>query len=596
VSDPILFFLAIDAAALLLLGACATVIPLAAGAFLTAALGGLGLLLCLPPLLIGIAASDLTVPIGPPGLSLHLSLDPLSAFFLVIVFLAATAIAAFQATSVPMVRVALVRVTAFCLAGTAIALLAADGVALAIGLAITCGTIWFPRRARLGLLVPLLVLAASCLLAPNGFGALRTASPDASHVTATAALSIAAAGFLSWSPPGERCWTRDGLTAGVLTPSGTYLLLRLIADLPGTTMPLWCGFVLLLAGGAIAAVQGWSGAKHADVDRAVLCLVRRQAGLAIAGIGLALLARAADLPGAASFALAATFLSAIGGSVAGVLTSLATHAMGASAGTYRLSRLGGLVHTMPITSSALAVGLLGLSAIPPGLGFASLWLLFESILSAPRTGGLLLQLPLALVGAAIALSAALATTGSVRLVGIAVLGRPRTPRGAAAYEGKSPSRFILLVLGVLSLLAGLLPGSTLWMLADPAIRALTGTHTGLAWVSPSTGSAGYLALPVLALVALATGAVLLAPRWARKEGKTAGPWTDGMAPPIGLPFGEPTAQSAGEGFLPAPLDIALPWVLKLPASTALRPPSAAAGLWLVLGAFCVLLLVLAVAL
>lgn len=596
-TDPILLFLAVDVAALLLLGTFAAALPLPACGFLATTLTGLGMLLCLPSLLTGAPATELALPMGPPGLSLSLALDPLSAFFLAITFLAGTAIAAFQATTTPLTRAAPIRTTAFCLAGTAFSLLAADGVTLAIGIAIMCGAMCVPGRSRVGLLIPLMLLAAVGLMAAGGvaprFDAIRTAPAHSDPATAAAALTIAAVAGLAWiHHAAEHCWTRHALTAGVLIPSGTYLLLRLIADLTYSATPTWSGFVLILAGGAIMVVQGWSAADHPDIDGSVLRLARRQAGLAMTGAGLALIARTADLPAAESFALAATFLSAIGGGVAGVVASLATQAIGVSAGTCRLSRLGGLIHTMPVTSAALAVGLLGLSALPPGVGFAGLWLLFQAILAAPRTGGLLFQLPLALTAGAIALSAALATAGSVRLIGIAVLGRPRTPRGAGARESPSPTRAILLVLAALSALAGVLPGSALWLLAAPAIRTLTGTRSGLAWASPSTAAPGYLALPVLALLALATGGVILATRWSHKEAKIAGPWTGGMEPPVGLPFGEPAAQSAGLGFLPPLPDFPRFPRLRLPALPAVRPPSSTVGVWLVLAAFGALLLML----
>jgi hypothetical protein len=120
---------------------------------------------------------------------------------------------------------------------------------------------------------------------------------------------------------------------------------------------------------------------------------------------------------------------------------------------------------------------------------------------------------------------------------------------------------------------------------------------------------------------------MLAPRRSRTEVKAAGVWTEGMAPPVGLPFGEPAAQSAGAGFLPALPDIPLPWPAKPswfgwfgpPATPRAEPggpdepgvdvrvpawaparskiprlASAVAGMWLVLAAFAALLLVLAV--
>ena len=279
----------------------------------------------------------------------------------------------------------------------------------------------------------------------------------------------------------------------------------------------------------------------------------------------------------------------------GTLTSLSAYEIGASAATHVLSRLGGLVHVMPGTSAALGAGLLALSTLPPSIGFASLWLSFQSILSAPRGGSLLSQIALALAAAALALSAALATTASVRIVGIALLGRPRTPRGAGAQESRPLAQRLLLSLGVAAFMAGVFPGWVLWLLADPAIQALIGSQpghlNGLALLPDPGSSPRYLALPVFALLALAIGVAIMVPRRLGKEAKTAGPWTDGMQSPAGLPFGEPAAQSAGTGFLPVLPAIHLP---RLPALRRPRLPTPRAGIWLVLAAFAALLLVLAV--
>ncbi len=605
VSDPILLFLTVDIVALLLLGACGDVLPHKVGGLLTAALSGLGLLLCLPPLLSSAPATAAGLPVGPPGLSLHLALDGLSACFLVVVFLAGTAVATFQATIIPLTPMISTRTTAFCLAGAILVLLAADGVALAIGLAIVCGVIWLPAaggRIHAVLLIPLLPLAAICLLTPSGlaprFDAIRAASADPGHLTAAAGLMITAVAGLGWAPSVERGWPRPALVASVVIPISIYLLLRLLVDLSGPDPLPGPGFILLLGGGVLAVIEGWRAAGHPRIDGSAACLARRQTGVAMAAIGLALIGRAADLPEAASLALAACLLTALGSGLAGGLVLLAVAGIGSSAGTYRLSSLGGLIHTMPATSFALAAGLLGLSALPPGLGFVSLWLLFQSILSAPRTGGLLFQLPLALTGGAIALSAAATTAASVRLIGVALLGRPRTPLGAAAQEGKAASRTVLLVISGLSLVTGALPGLVLWVFADTPIHFLTDVVPDpsgrSALLAASAASPGYLAIPVLALLALATGAAMLAPRWSRRERKTVGLWVDGREPPAGLPFGEPAAQSDGEGFLPAVPALPRPRLPAIPTFAALRPPSAAAGLSLLVAACGALLLALAV--
>jgi hydrogenase-4 component B len=622
VSDPILLFLTIDVVALLLLGTFVTLMsPMLCG-FLAAGLSGMGALLCLPPLLFRLPATALILPVGPPGLSLHLSLDPLATVFLLTSFLAGTGVAAFQATTMPLTKPASLQVTIFCLGGTAFALMAADGVSLALGLTMACATI---RKNPVWLSAPLLVLLAVCLLTPPGFSprfdTIRAAPFDQGHTTAAAVLTLMAVAVLVWPRSGERCWTRDALTAGIVLPFATYLLLRLVADLSGAAVQAWWGAVLMLAGGAVAVLQAWRAAEHMDIDTSVAALIRRQAGLTIAGIGLTFIARAADLPGTASFALNGVFLISIGGSLAGTLASLAAHAIGISAGTYRLSRLGGLVHLMPGTSAALAAGLLSLSALPPGLGFAGLWLLFQAILNAPRTGGLLVHLPLALIAASLVVSAALATAATVRLIGVGILGRPRSPRGSGAQESTSPVRTILLTLAGLSLLPGILPGPVLSLLADPAIRALTGAPASqFAFLSISGTSPSYLALPVLALVALATVATMLASRRPLPEAKFGGIWADGMPAPLGLPFGEPAAQSTGAGFLPALPAVPFALLLsRVPAALRIspvlwfrqpntantgtkphrvataRPPSAIAGLWFILATFAALLVALAVA-
>jgi hydrogenase-4 component B len=592
VSDPILLFLILDAVALLLLGASTAVLPPAVRGLMTTILCGLGPLLCLPPLLMRTPATSMAVPIGPPGMALHFVLDPLALFFLVIAFLAATAIAAFQATSVQ--PAASVQVTALCTGGMILAVLAADGVALALGLAAACAAIGQRERGPLTL-VPFLLLAAICLLTPPGYGPrfdiIAAAPIDPNHAIAAAALTVAAVSALAWPSAGDRGWTGDALAAGLLIPFGIYVLLRLAVDLSVNATPPWWGFVLILAGGGAAIAQGWRAAKAPDIDAAIAALLRQQSGLAVASVGLTLIARAADLPGAATFALEATCLTAVGLGTAGTLMTLSAHVIGSSAGTYRLSRLGGLAHAMPATSAGLSAGLLATSALPPGLGFAALWLSFQSILSAPRTGGLPAQLPLALIAAAIALSAALGIAASVRIAGIAILGRPRTPRGAGAAESPSPIRTILLALGAIALVAGVLPGPLLWLLAGPAIRGLTGlpSNRGLGLLSVSGASPSYLALPVLALIGLFAGIPMRALRQYRARGKPVGPWLQGMQPPVGLPFGDPAAQSTGAGFLPSLPSIRLP---RLPTLPKPRVPPATTGPWLIVIAFAVLLLIL----
>jgi hypothetical protein len=593
VSDPILLFLALDMVALLAVGGIPAVLPAAVNSLLTAGLSGLGAMLCLPPLLFPAAPATLAIAAGPPGMVLHLALGPLPACFLLLALLAGTAIAAFQSLATGHSA----RRTAVCLAGSMLWLLAADGVTLVLGSACVCATL-FPAGSNRGratpLLIPLLLLGAVCLLTPAGFAprfdAIRTAPVGVARASAAAMMATAAITALA----GLRAPAHRALIAGIVLPAGSAILVRLIADLPGQTVQAWWGSVMIAAGGWIAVRQAWRAAAVADIDDVIASLVRRQAGLILIGIGLALIARTADLPQTQTLALQAAVLLAVGGSLAGTAATLAARAIGISAGTLRLSRLGGLIHTMPWTSAVLSASLLALSALPPAAGFASVWLLFQSLLAAPRIGGLLDDLPLALAALAIALSTAAATSASVRIIGVAVLGRPRTPFGAGAREIRLPGRIVLAVPAGLVLIAGIVPGPALRLLAGGAVRALAGSSPavrgGLTMLTTAAASPGYAALPIAALLACAAGSVILALRWRRREGKPASPWLGGMAPPFRLPFGAPMAQSAGDGFLPALPDPPDLPTARLPRVPRLPVTSAAAWLWLALAAFALLLL------
>jgi hydrogenase-4 component B len=612
VTDPTLLFLSTDIAALLLLGLFGALIPAGIAGFVTMGLGGLGALLCLPSLLAGAAAAALELPIGPPGLSFHLCLDPIAAFFLLTIFVCGTAVAAFAAVpSTGRTATAADPETSaipLCLAGLGITLLAADAVTFAIGLTLAATGLarLGPSRCLPQLLAAFLFLLAVCLLTPSGFAprfdAIRAAPLDASRATASTVLAIAGALCLFWRSAARGHWAHDALTAGAVIPIAVYGLLRLVVELPGAAVQAWWGFILLLIGGIVAVVSGWQAARHPDLDGATACVVQRQAGLAIIGLGLTVIAGTADLPEAASFGLAATLLLMLVSGIAGTLASLSAHALCQGADTWRLARLGGLIQSMPIAAAAFGASVLALSALPPSAGFAALWLLFHAILSAPRTGGLISQVALALLAAALALSAALATAAGVRLIGIAVLSRPRSVRGSAALDVTTNRRPILLALSGLAILIGTLPGLVLSCLADPAVRMLTGTGLGarMGWatMSATTASPGYSALPVLALLALAIGAVVMITRRVGPGARIAGAWNQGLPPSPNLPFGDPLTQSVGSGFLPGLSTIRWPagtFHLE-PLRDALRArlSSATIGLWAILLLFGALLLVLAV--
>ena len=229
-------------------------------------------------------------------------------------------------------------------------------------------------------------------------------------------------------------------------------------------------------------------------------------------LGVALFARAVDLPSVTSQALDAAWLALVGHVLCRTLLLRCADATESGAGTRRLDRLGGLIHRMPVTAGSCLVGLFAVAVLPPGLGFAAFWLLFQSLLAAARIGELGLQVLIVGVAALAALSVGLAGLAAVRLFGVVFLGVPRTPRAAVADDAPRPVRIVLGGLAAATALLGVLPGLALlpaagWTRATRSMSLLilrTGAETpglfaGCRWqgCSPWPGSppCGYRAAP-----------------------------------------------------------------------------------------------------
>jgi hydrogenase-4 component B len=418
-------------------------------------------------------------------------------------------------------------------------------------------------QGRLDLLAIGCRVAAMALLAEHGMGppdlsfaGMRGAPPDGWRGAAILLLVLIGAGARAASAPlvaGAAPTAFAALVSGAAPKVALYVVIRLLVDLGGAAQPLWWGVPLLALGTGAAVLGARRAVAQGDVKAVIAAGTLAQGGFMAIGIGTAMVARGADLPSLAALALAGTLLHALNQGVVETLLTLCAGAVARGAGTQALSRLGGLIHRMPITTGCVLIGAAGAAAVPAFAGFAGTWLLFQSVLAAPRIGGIALQTGFAIVAAALALAVALAAVAAVRLVGIAFLGRPRTPRAAVAEDAGRFGRIAMLGLSALAMAFGLLPGPLLWLL-EPALRALAGvgmdSRAGWLAIAPGQETPGYAALPIMLLLALFAGGALLAMRRTAATGTTRGAaWTDGFAaPPAWLPFGDPTTQYTGASF------------------------------------------------
>lgn len=581
--------LALCLGVLVLLGALA--VPLArqpqAGRFvhggcLIVALGFAGI--ALAALLGDAPPAPLTLPFGPPWAAIRLGLDGLSAWFLLLLGLTG-ACASFFALAHPAGPARCLPPFPLFLAGMALTLAATDAFVLLLGFELMSLASWAlvaaehdkpENRAAARLYLMFALLAGACLVPAFGllaghagaidFATMRAAPPEGWTAAAVLALGLLGAGakagllpFHAWLPLAHPAAPShvSALMSGAMTKVALYVLARLLLDLCGPAQPAWWGIPLLVLGAGSALLGALRANLEDDTKTLLACSTIENIGFIVLGLGLALAFRGADLGPLAALAAGAALLHALNHGIFKTLLFLVAGSVLHSAGSRKLDRLGGLIHAMPVTAGCALVGAAAAASLPPLSGFASEWLLLQSLLAGWRVSDIGFQVLAAAAAALAAMAAALAAAAMLRLFGLVFLGRPRSPRGAGAHEVSATERAALLLPAGLTLLLGLFPGMLLG-LAAPALRILTGRPAEApargAWLTAGEGAAGYAPLAIALLLALACLGVALLVRRRSPNATQRGPvWNCGFIDPgPHLPFGDPLTQP-GAGGIAQPL-------------------------------------------
>lgn len=446
----------------------------------------------------GSADESIVVPLGAPGLSVHLGLDALSRFFLFVVDLGVVPACLFgrgyeraherggETPSGPTAPFLPLFV-----AGMNLVVLADDGLTFLVGWEVMSITSWLLvlsehreegtiRAARVYMVMAAfgaacLIPAFALLAASAGdlaFAATRAAPPSTLVAGVVVVLVLLGAGSKAGAVP-LHIWLPlahpaapahvSALMSGVMTKVALYGLIRVFFDLAGSPAPWWGGVVTAV--GAVTAVVGVLRAMtQDDVKRLLAYSTVENIGVILMGLGLALIFKAEGSSRVCALALSAALLHVLNHSLFKSLLFQGSGAIVVATGTRDLSRLGGLARVMPTTSVLTLFGCAAIAALPPFNGFVGEWLLFQAILNGPTLNSWVLKVEIALVAAAAALAAALAAACFVRCFGAAFLGRARSDRAREAREVGLSMRLGMMIPAVLCVVIGLVP--------MPVLRAL----------------------------------------------------------------------------------------------------------------------------
>src|ERR1035438_901186 len=295
--------------------------------------------------------------------------------------------------------------------------------------------------------------------------------------------------------------------SGVFIKTGIYGMTRVFFDFLGTP-PMWWG-VTVLSSGTISAVLGvlYALMQH-DLKRLLAYHSIENIGIILMGLGASLMFLHSGHPVLASLALIAGLYHTINHAIFKALLFLGAGAILHATHTRNMEEMGGLIRRMPQTALFFLIGAVAISALPPLNGFVSEWLTYQSLLQGFGTTTSLVRIMFPISGAMLALTGALAAACFVKAFGITFLAQPRSDHAANAHEA---SFTMLLGQGILTaacVFLGLFPAIFLkWL--DPVTQQLSGQQisaqlsaaNGLV-LSPAAAQGGTVSMLGLALLGL----------------------------------------------------------------------------------------------
>jgi hydrogenase-4 component B len=554
-------------------------------AALAGAVAGLGVAL---GVLLGTPGRTLAKPLPDlfPFARLSLSVDALSAYFLLVISLVGVAAAIYgpayllthapgagrarQATQVLALNVFLGCMVFLCCAGDALTfLLCWEGMTLA-SYVLVVSDHEEKESVRAGLLymvmahggTALLLVALLSLTERAGafdFAALRAAAGSLDGRTRTVLFFLALGGFATkagvvplhvWLPRAHPAAPShvSALMSGVMLKVAIYGMLRVTFDLLAPVaepLPSPWGWTVLILGTTSAVLGVLYALQQHDLKRLLAFHSVENIGIILIGAGLAMILwrRVDGGEALATVALTAALLHTLNHAAFKGLLFLGAGSVLCRTHVRNIEELGGLARRMPWTAGLFLLGAVAISALPPLNGFVSEWLTFQALLGGAGLFHGPAGLGIVFSAAMLALTGGLAAACFAKAFGVTFLGRPRTAHAEHATEAPPSMIAAMAWLGVVCVALGVVPGYAMRLLDAPTTELLHGpgaiavvTARGPLVLTTAATASGMDATAISMTMVAALLVALTAMAWVLRRGLRRAParaaptWTCGMSP------------------------------------------------------------------
>lgn len=468
---------------------------IAAVATILAALAGIPASLSL---LFSSSSSTYLLSWSLPFGSCELAVDPISAFFLLPVFLVAAAGSLFavgywRASEHPTTERALTFFYGLLASSMAILLMARNGVFFVMVWEIMAISAYMlivtehdskdVRRAGIVYLIATHTGTAALLVYFSLFatqtgsfllpaaGSISALSPLATLIVLMAFLGFGAkAGIMplhTWLPSAHANAPShvSALMSGVMLNMGLYGILRTLTYFHDP--PLLWGSVLTVFGITSAILGIAFAVGQRDLKRLLACSSIENIGIITTGIGVGMLGVSSHNSTLLYLGISAALLHTLNHSLFKPLLFFCSGAIIHATGTRELDLMGGLGKVMPRVALFFLIGSVAICGIPPLNGFVSEFLLYLGFFSQLKANSLIYLVFLAPL---LALVGGLAAVAFTKMYGAVFLGTSRSSRTIHPHKTGLPMLLPMIIFAVLCLLVGIAPQLAL-QLVSPAIAS-----------------------------------------------------------------------------------------------------------------------------
>ncbi len=246
----------------------------------------------------------------------------------------------------------------------------------------------------------------------------------------------------------------SAIMSGVMIKMGIYGIFRMYFALGSTD--LLQGQTILFFG-MISAILGvvYALGKH-NLKRLLAYHSVENIGIILMGMGLGMIGMGHQNAVMAGFGFGGALLHVLNHSLFKSLLFFGAGSVITETGSAHIDEMGGLMKKMTITGKSFLTGSVSISGLPPFNGFISEFLVYFAAFQGLQYGhSTLLSSILAIIS--LAVTGGLASFCFIKVVGIVFLGEPRTNGAAVAMEKSSAMTLPMIIPAICCLMIGIFP-------------------------------------------------------------------------------------------------------------------------------------------